>query len=121
MANIGENIRRIREERGMTQEELAIRVGYTSKSTINKIEQGVNEVRQNKIVEFAKALGTSPAVLMGWVNEEVDKKNDAIADIVLKLRKDDELLSMMEKISKLDPDKRRAINFVLDTYEATEK
>ncbi len=121
MSKIGENIRRIREKRGLTQEELATRMGYKSKSTINKIEQGVNDIPQNKIVKFAQCLNTTPAVLMGWVNEEVDKKNDAIADIVMKLRNDDELLSMMEKISKLDTGKRQAINSVLDTYVTTEK
>lgn len=121
MSKIGENIRRLREKCGLTQEELAARMGYKSKSTINKIEQGVNDIPQNKIIKFAQCLNTTPAVLMGWVNGEVDKKNDAIADIVMKLRKDDELLSMMEKISKLDPDKRRAINSVLDTYVTTEK
>lgn len=121
MSKIGENVRRLRIARGLTQEELAKRVGYTSKTTINKIEQCVNDIPQSKILKFADALSTTPSVLMGWVNEEVDKKNDAIVDIVMKLRKDDELLSMMKKISKLDADKRRAINSVLDTYEATEK
>lgn len=121
MSKIGENIRRIREKRGLTQEELAARMGYKSKSTINKIEQGVNDIPQNKIAKFAQCLNTTPAALMGWVSEEVDKKNDAIADIVVKLRKDDELLSMMEKISKLDAGKRQAINSVLDTYVTTEK
>ncbi len=121
MTKIGENIRRIREKNGLTQEELAHRMGYKSKSTINKIELGINDIPQSKIVKFAQCLNTTPTVLMGWVSEETSKKNDAIADIVMKLRKDDELLSMMEKISKLDADKRQAINFVLNTYEVTEK
>lgn len=121
MANIGENIRRIREERGMTQEELATRVGYKSKSAINKIEQGVNEVRQNKIVDFAKALGTSPAVLMGWVEEQTAKKNDVLANIVIQLRKDEELLEMVEALSKLSSEKRQALKPVLSAFGATEK
>jgi transcriptional regulator with XRE-family HTH domain len=121
MSKIGENIRRIREKNGLTQEELAHRMGYKSKSTINKIELGINDIPQSKIVKFAQCLNTTPAVLMGWVSEETNKKNDAIVDIVMKLRKDDELLSMMEKISKLDADKRQAINSVLNTYGVTEK
>ena len=121
MANIGANIRRLREELGLSQEELANRVGYKSKSAINKIEQGVNEVRQNKIVDFANALGTTPAVLMGWVDEQAGKKNDVLANIVMQMRKDDELLSMVETLSKLTPEKREAVKSVLNAFSTTEK
>lgn len=121
MANIGANIRRKREELGLSQEELANRVGYKSKSAINKIEQGVNEVRQNKIVNFAEALETTPAVLMGWVDEPTGKKNDVLANIVMQLRKDEELLSMVEALSKLTPEKRQALKPVLNAFEASEK
>lgn len=64
--SIGERIRRKREERGMTQEELAYRMGYRTKSTINKIENGVNDVTQSKIVKFATVLNTTIAYLMGY-------------------------------------------------------
>ena len=51
---IGDTIKRLREERGWTQEELATRMGYTSKSTINKIEKNINDVTQTKIHQFAR-------------------------------------------------------------------
>ena len=57
----------------MTQEDLAKLMGYKSKSTINKIELGINDIPQSKIVQFAQALGTTPAELMGW--EEEDKRD----------------------------------------------
>ena len=57
----------------MTQEDLAKLMGYKSKSTINKIELGINDIPQSKIVQFAQVLGTTPAELMGW--EEEDKKD----------------------------------------------
>jgi transcriptional regulator with XRE-family HTH domain len=41
-------------------------MGYKSKSTINKIELGINDIPQNKIAKFAEVLGTTPAKLMGW-------------------------------------------------------
>lgn len=66
---IGDRIRKQRLMLGMSQEELAQRVGYESKSTINKIESGVNTKRglnQSKIKAFAKALNTTPAYIMGW-------------------------------------------------------
>ena len=73
MSTIGKNISRIRKELGLTQEDLARMMGYKSKSTINKIELGINDIPQSKIVQFAKVLGTTPAELMGWKDD--DKSN----------------------------------------------
>ena len=70
MSTVGENILRMRRQLGWTQEDLAKRMGYKSKSTINKIELGINDIPQNKIVKFAEVLGTTPAHLMGWTEEQ---------------------------------------------------
>lgn len=121
MAKIGENIRRLREKCGLSQEELATRMGYKSKSTINKIELGINDIPQNKIAKFAECLHTTPAVLMGWVDEQTGKKNDVLVNIVMKMRADDELLSMVETLSKLTPEKREAVKSVLNAFSTTEK
>lgn len=72
MSTVGENILRMRKRLGLTQEELAKRMGYKSKSTINKIELGINDIPQSKIVQFANVLGTTPAHLMGWNDEEIE-------------------------------------------------
>ena len=47
--NFGDKIKKIRLEHGMSQEEFAKELGYTSKSTINKIEKGVNDMSQDKL------------------------------------------------------------------------
>lgn len=70
MSTVGDNILNRRKELGLTQEELAKRMGYKSKSTINKIEMGINDIPQGKIVKFAEALYTTPAHLMGWDEED---------------------------------------------------
>ena len=67
MSTVGEKILQMRKQLGWTQEELATRMGYKSKSTINKIELGINDIPQSKIVKFAEVLGTTPAHLMGWM------------------------------------------------------
>ena len=121
MTKFGERIRKMRIELGMTQEELATRMGYTSKSTITKIEQGIRDVPQNKIAKFAEALGTTTAVLMGWVDEETGKKNDARASIAFQSSYDKELFEMAEKLSKLTPEKRQVVKAVLDAVSTSEK
>jgi 8-oxo-dGTP diphosphatase len=49
MNNFGDKIKRVRLEHGMSQEEFAKELGYTSKSTVNKIEKGVNDMSQDKL------------------------------------------------------------------------
>lgn len=66
----GERINKIRNEKGMTQDELAHAVGYKSRSTIAKIESGERDVSQSMVIKFAKALNTTTAVLMGNDNDD---------------------------------------------------
>lgn len=50
----------------MTQTELAEALGYKSKSSINKIELGKQELTQKKIKAVADALNTTASYIMGW-------------------------------------------------------
>ena len=68
---IGERIRRRREELDMTQDELARAAGYKSRSSINKIEIDGRGLPQKKIADIARALKVTPSYLMGWEDEEV--------------------------------------------------
>lgn len=61
----GERVRQRREELGLSQDELARKLGYRSRSTINKIELGKNDIGQSKIIAFAKALETTIDYLLG--------------------------------------------------------
>lgn len=65
MLELYRNIKRIREEKGMSQDELARLVGFKSRSSINKIEMGVNDITQSKLIAIANALHVSPGELMG--------------------------------------------------------
>ena len=83
MSTVGDNILRLRKRLGMTQEELATRMGYKSKSTINKIELGINDIPQSKIVRFAEVLGTTPAYLMGWEESNNNEENFTPEELML--------------------------------------
>lgn len=63
---LGSKIKSLRENMGLTQEELGKKVGYTSRSSINKVENGDVDLPRSKIIAFAHALNTTPAYLMGW-------------------------------------------------------
>ena len=79
MSTLGDNILYLRKQLGLTQEELAQRVGYKSKSSINKIELGLNDIPRSKVVKFADALATTPTRLMGYSLTIGEKTNKSIA------------------------------------------
>ncbi|MDR2023313.1 MAG: helix-turn-helix domain-containing protein [Hungatella sp.] len=66
---IGQIIKKRREELGISQEELAQKAGYKSRSSINKIEVDGRGLPQSKIIAIANALKTTPAYLMGWESD----------------------------------------------------
>ena len=69
MSTIGDRIKARREALGMTQEELADLLGYRGKSSVSKLESGQGDPGQSKVLAFARALKTTPAYLMGWVED----------------------------------------------------
>ncbi|NYB73413.1 helix-turn-helix transcriptional regulator [Sedimentibacter hydroxybenzoicus DSM 7310] len=71
MSELSKRIKQRREELNLSQDELARKLGYKSRSSINKIESGDNDVPQSKIEAFAKALEMSPSELMGWSEERM--------------------------------------------------
>lgn len=114
MSEIGKNIMKRRKEIGLTQEELAFKLGYKSKSTINKIELGINDLPQSKIIKFANVLNTTPAYLMGW--EKQEKENNTIADVVVRLRTDSEFLSVVTVLNELDEKKLHSVKQMLIAF-----
>ena len=73
LLEFGLRIKNLRVDKGMTQDELAQKAGYTSRSSINKIELGLVDIPQSKIISIAEALNTTPAYLMGWVDNSKNK------------------------------------------------
>lgn len=69
---VGERIRETRKREGISQTDLAQRIGVI-KQTLYKYETGiVANIPADKIVETAKALGVTPGYLMGWDEEDAD-------------------------------------------------
>lgn len=71
--NMARKIKELRQAKGLTLEQVANVVGV-GKSTVRKWETGmIANMKRDKIASLAKALGTTPAYLMGW--EEDSKIN----------------------------------------------
>lgn len=109
--DLANRVRQRREELGMSQEDLALRMGYSSRTSVNKIENG-RPCSQKIIARLAEALGVSIPYLMGWDEEkaiEIHKKNDALSDIIVELRTNEEFMSIVETIYKMDKEKRSSL------------
>lgn len=78
MAEIGKRIKLKREALGLTQEDLAKKLGYKSKTTIAKIESGTNDIVQSKVKDFAVALETTIAYLMGWDDDTLSSVSNIL-------------------------------------------
>ena len=75
--DLANKVRSRREALGLSQEQLALRMGYSSRTSINKIENG-RPCTQKIIARLADALNTTPAYLMGWEDQE-ETKNEQTA------------------------------------------
>lgn len=79
---IGAKIKMLRMQQGLSQQQLADKLHYKSRSTINKVELGINEIHPTKIYAFARALNTSPEYLMGTNKDPIlyDNKIDIMLE-----------------------------------------
>ena len=86
MNQIAIRIKERREAIGMSQAELAEKCGYTSRTSIAKIESGAVDLPQSKIVAIADALYVSAAYLMGIEDSAPDPIDDATMRLAEELR-----------------------------------
>ena len=107
----GDRIRKLRIEKGITQEEMAKRLN-TTKQTISKYEKSiVTNIPSDRLEEMAEILGTTPGYILGW--EEIQNKNDAITDIIVRLRTDKEFFETVELLHYLDDEKLKNVKQTL--------
>ncbi|MBE6685701.1 MAG: helix-turn-helix transcriptional regulator [Ruminococcaceae bacterium] len=77
----GEKIRIRRKSLGLSQEALAKRIGYTSRSSINKIELGINDIPYTKLSVIANALETDINYFMSSDDIEIAQLNKIISEL----------------------------------------
>lgn len=67
MSKLGDKIKEIRTSNNLTLQEFADSLGYTSSSTINKIEKGINDITFNQLTKLCQLYAID-------INEFVDNK-----------------------------------------------
>lgn len=104
---LSDRVRRRREDMGLTQDDLAKRMGYKSRVSINKIENG-RPVSQKIIVRLADALGVSVPYLMGW-DEKPAEELQGIGALAAQLVMDPDATEMAREYMAMDMDDRQAV------------
>ena len=111
--DLATRVRQRREELGLSQEELALRMGYSSRTSINKIENG-RPCSQKIIARLAGALRVGIPYLMGWDEEDkeqptvqydgLSEKRKALIDFAMSVPEDkaEMILQVMKTILKND-------------------
>ena len=114
MLDLYTRIRERIEALNMSQEELAQLLNYKSRSSINKIERGINDIPQSKIKDFAMALHTSPEYLMGWIDDpeaklkkhfhHITEQQKSVMDIMQNMSEDGQnsVLKYADALAKID-------------------
>jgi transcriptional regulator with XRE-family HTH domain len=107
--HFGQKLRQLRIEKGLTQQELAEKLGYKTNSYISDVESGHFIPSRKKLKKIAKALGVPFKVLEDML---LESKLEA-----LEIR-EPELLSLFKDIPSLpEKDKRAIINAYLKVKE----
>lgn len=121
MKTLGNNIRMYRNKKGLSQEELANRCGWTTnnaRSTISKIESGVNDVPTSKVKVIAEQLGVSVCDLMN------SSANVQTKDKIRKLIEQcygKEVYETLSSLLDLDASDQKVIKTMIDSMLSAEK
>ena len=83
---VGNKIRTRREELGLSQEQLATRIGYKTRGAVSKLENGDREISFKKMMEISKALKVDEKYF--WVGQEPTKVQWSMDDIPNKYKED---------------------------------
>ena len=110
------NLRYYMESRGKTQKELAEIVGVSA-PTVNDWLKAKKYPRIDKIEIMSNYFGILKSDLIeekSQEHREMQKKNDTLSDIVIRLQTDDVFLSAVESLYKLDQKKLSSVLTLLD-------
>ena len=107
--DVAKLLRTLRESEHLSQEEVAKKCGYKSRSSINKIELS-RSLPLSKVELMARALETTPAELMGWTEESTDYIMETNP---VEMPEDTQAQELYEKYKNAIPEIQNAIDNLL--------
>ena len=115
---VGERIKEKRIELNLSQDELAKKVGYKSRSSIQKIETA-RHLPLNKVELMASALDCSPSYLMGWEDENgVYIDTTSIPHNDLNEEETEKAVDLFRLYENASPEVRSAVDLLLKSAQS---
>ena len=112
---VGDRIKQKRLDLGLTQQDLAERMGYKTKSDISRVERDYEQnLTLDRVALFAEALNVTPAFLMGWEDESGAKTilgqlGEAKMNSIIREEKQQKANDLYDRFENADPVIRRAV------------
>lgn len=124
MESIGRRIRNERERQGLTQDELARKMGYKNRSVVSTMETAT-ELSLKKVKKVAAALNVDPGYLMGYPSKKADMEipfdsdlkkafEKLIAESYVKQVLSDAEIAIIKRYRELNDDQKQMILKMLD-------
>lgn len=110
------NLRNLMEKSGKTQKEVADVVGVAP-PTFNEWLSGKKFPRIDKIQKLADYFGILKSDLIEEkMTEEKEKDNEILAEIIVRMRMDEDFKSLVESLYLLDSDKIQGVKQLLQAF-----
>lgn len=116
VASTADRLREAMNDAGMTQADLMRATGL-HRSAISRYLLGEYEPKAHAVGKMAKALDVSEMWLFGYdvpkQRTAAQKKNDTLAEVVVKLRSDDDFYEVVSMLAQLPPAEYASIKQLL--------
>ena len=112
---IGQRIKQRRLELGLTQEELARRMGNSSRASVCTVERDKEDLTIERIKKYAEALECEPGYLTGWVGtheKEPIRPDSFVVDADVPIA-----IEMYERYKSAPPEIRAAVELLLKSQK----
>ena len=86
---IGENVRKLRKSKGITQEQLAYKLGGMSKNFVSELELGKSGISITNVIRLCEGLNLQPNDIFTGTIYYNDENNDFIVNKLSRLSKQD--------------------------------
>lgn len=116
MSKLGENIKKFRVQKGLTQDELAQLLGYKGKTAVSNWENGTNSPNDSAIERMLDIFGVDANTLFGWTNAaQIKSDAEELANLILS---DKKVRNFVTSIKNLNPED---MDMVMNVVERLKK
>ena len=115
---VGQRIREKRIELGLTQEELATKMGYSGKTSVSAAEKCGDNITTTKVSKFADALGVSFKYLMFGEDDSVTNAVKQIQTEKYDPKMIERAIRFLEAYDRSNPEIQNAIQSLLKVHQS---